>query len=271
MEKQITPELNFYKVDKSFLSFLHSEDKKVNGFSCVPTMDYSAEQKEKFMCGIIVSVNGIKYLAPVSSYTVKKDNNILLYSEEGRITSSIRLNFMFPVAKGTYKRYDFEKETDPKYLSVVKQEWLSANQQRDQIRKLAKSTYLEVRRFTAKGRAPKWACNFTYLEKLSQQWEKDHASANDKEQQGENQTDRKESQLQIKKKSFQTLSRDEQLTVLQSVCKRELSDEVVTDQMLQKQAEQGKQGGQGGKGLQVRQAETSKHGKKANGKAPRGK
>ena len=171
MEKRVISELEFYKVDKKFLAFLYSNDKKKNGFSCVPTMNYAATQKEKFMCGVVLKVGSLDYFAPVSSYTIKKSNNVLLYSDDGRVTSSIRLNFMFPVAKGTYQRYDFEKETDRKYLSVVKQEWLSANQQRDNICKLATSTYLEVRKFIEKGAAPKWACNFTYLEKLCKEWE----------------------------------------------------------------------------------------------------
>ena len=171
MEKRVVSELEFYKVDKKFLAFLYREDKKKNGFSCVPTMNYAATKKEKFMCGVVLKVGSLDYFAPVSSYTIKKSNNVLLYSDDGRVTSSIRLNFMFPVAKGTYQRYDFEKETDRKYLSVVKQEWLSANQQRDNICKLATSTYLEVRKFIEKGAAPKWACNFTYLEKLCKEWE----------------------------------------------------------------------------------------------------
>ncbi len=173
MTKQRTPELNFYKVDKQFLSYLYNKDKQVNGFSCVPTMNYSPKQKEKFMCGVIVKVNGVKYLAPVSSYKTKKNNNVLLYDNKGKVTSSIRLNFMFPVAEGTYKEYAFEKEIiDTKYLSVVKQEWLSANQQRDYIRKLAKSTYLEVQQFISNGKIPKWACNFPYLEELCKEWER---------------------------------------------------------------------------------------------------
>ena len=171
MGKQSTPELNFYNVDKKFLSFLHNRDKKLNGFSCVPTMDYSEEQKGKFMCGIIVKVNGVNYLAPVSSYTIKKNNNVLLYFDDGRVISSIRLNYMFPVAEGTYKKYDFKKETDSKYFSVVRQEWVSANRQRDNIRKVAKSTYLEVQQFISNGKIPKWACNFPYLEELCKEWE----------------------------------------------------------------------------------------------------
>ena len=221
MEKQITPELNFYKVDKQFLSYLHNEDKKANGFSCVPTMDYSAEQKEKFMCGIIVSVNGIKYLAPVSSYAIKKSNNVLLYSDGGRVTSSIRLNFMFPVAKGTYKRYEFEKETDLKYLSVVKQEWLSANQQRDNIRKLAKSTYLEVRRFTAKGKAPKWACNFSYLEQLCNEWEKSHGK-NDKEDSEKNDNEEKEQPIKPR-----PLTEQEQVEQTLKDCANKINEECI--------------------------------------------
>ena len=171
MEKRYIPELKFYKVDKKFLAFLYSEDKKKNGFSCVPTVNYAATQKEKFMCGVVLKVGGLDYFAPVSSYTTKQKDNVLLFDTENNVTSSIRLNFMFPAPKGVCNIYNFEQEVDKKYQSVVRRELQSANEQREIIQKQANKTYYIVRQMIANGAAPKWACNFTYLEKLCKEWE----------------------------------------------------------------------------------------------------
>lgn len=171
MEKRYVPELKFYKVDKKFLAFLYSEDKKKNGFSCVPTVNYAATQKEKFMCGVVLKVGGLDYFAPVSSYTTKQKDNVLLFDTENNVTSSIRLNFMFPAPKGVCNIYNFKQEVDKKYQSVVRRELQSANEQREIIQKQANKTYYIVRQMIAKGAAPKWACNFTYLEKLCKEWE----------------------------------------------------------------------------------------------------
>lgn len=169
MEKQSKSKLDFYTVDKNYLSFLHDRDEEINGSSCVPKMN--STQKEMFSCGVLVNVSGVNYLAPISSCTIKNDNNILLYSKDNQVSSSIRFNYMIPLAQGTYKKCEFEQDSDSKYLGVVKQEWLSANQQADRIIKLAKSTYCEVCSFIEKGGRPKWACNFICLEQLSKEWD----------------------------------------------------------------------------------------------------
>ena len=171
MRKQIENGLQFYKIDKKFLAFLHNQDKKQNGFSCVPTMNYAATQKEKFMCGVVLKIGNIDYFAPVSSYTKKQKDNVLLYDNENNVTSSIRLNFMFPAPKDVCKIFDFEEEVDNRYRAVVRKELQSANKQREIIEKQANRTYYTVRQMIEKGNIPKWACNFPYLEELCKEWE----------------------------------------------------------------------------------------------------
>lgn len=176
MDKQTTPELKFYKINREFLTFLHDKDEQRNGFSCVPTMNYTVTQKEKFMCGIILKIGDLDYFAPVSSYKKEQRDNVLLFDDDGNTTSSIRLNFMFPAIKGTYKIYDFESEVEERYKSVVRQELHSANEKREIIQKQANKTYYTVRQMINEGRAPNWACNFNYLERLCVEWEKTHQS-----------------------------------------------------------------------------------------------
>ena len=160
----ITEELNFYKADRRYVDFLRAEESKIRGVSYIPHLNYVPPQKEKFMCGIILRIGEIDYLAPISSYKIKQPNNVLLYDSKGNATSSVRLNYMFPIFPQFYQLYDFSKETDIKYRSVVHQERNSANAQREMIRRLALKTYQTVKSLKAQGKNFNWACDFELLE-----------------------------------------------------------------------------------------------------------
>lgn len=168
-------ELNFYKVNKRYVDFLYEADVSEHGFSCVPRLDYDASKKEKFMCGIVLRIGEYKYLAPISSYTRRQNDNILLYDSNGNVTSSIRLNFMFPIAKNEYYLFNYEVEVDERYKSVVRRERQSANEQRKKIRQRAAKTYYTVVAMVKRGCAPIWACNFQFLERKCLEWEEAHA------------------------------------------------------------------------------------------------
>ena len=157
-------ELNFYKVDKKYIDYLRAEEIKEHGKSYIPLLDYKPPQKEKFMCGIILTIGHMEYLAPVTSYKIKQSNNVLLYDSNGNVTSSIRLNYMFPVSKEYYTIYDFNAEVDKKYRGVVQAERNSANLQRETIRKLGLKTYQTVKRLNDAGLNVNWACDFQLLE-----------------------------------------------------------------------------------------------------------
>ncbi len=56
--------LKFYDIDKEYINFLKTFDKQV------PNIAYSSNNK--FVCGIVLEVNGIKYYAPISHKTDKQ-------------------------------------------------------------------------------------------------------------------------------------------------------------------------------------------------------
>jgi len=169
--------LAFYIVNPDYVEYLHSQDMAKNGFSCVPNMIYSVDRKEKFTCGILIpGENGIPYMVPVSSKKDEKSNSVVLYdkllsNKEKRALGSVRLNYMFPVPKDECVKYEFYQNNDFKYISLLTAELKSANEQADTIRKLAKSTYIEVKNNVEKDKEVKWACNFSYLEVLYNKWE----------------------------------------------------------------------------------------------------
>ena len=158
-------ELNFYKVDKEYVEYLRKEEIKSRGFSCIPLLNYDSIRKEKFMCGFILEFRGMKYLAPVSSYSKQQKNNILLYDKNGKVTSSVRLNYMFPVTEKYYTFYDFSKEVDEKYRSIIQEERDSANKQKKKIRQIALKTYQTVKKLKENSCSFNWACDFPLLEK----------------------------------------------------------------------------------------------------------
>ena len=66
--------LNFYDIDENYINFLKIID------SQVPNVKYDANNK--FVCGIVLKVNGVNYYAPVndelfdSAYNANKFANI---------------------------------------------------------------------------------------------------------------------------------------------------------------------------------------------------
>lgn len=163
-------ELNFYKVDKDYVDYLRSVETNVRGKSYIPNLNYLPPRKEKFMCGIILKIGDIDYLAPVSSYKIKQPNNILLYDSNGNPTSSVRLNYMFPIFPQHYQLYDFNTEMDLKYRSVIQQERNSANLQRESIHRIAIKTYQTIKSLKNQGKSFNWACDFILLEQAAKSY-----------------------------------------------------------------------------------------------------
>ena len=88
-------QLFFYEVCADYISYLLSFDSKV------PRIDYSTTSKhEKFLCGIVLSVNDHDYFAPISSFLTPQHTNIIIKNEDGRAISSVRFSFMIPVPPG---------------------------------------------------------------------------------------------------------------------------------------------------------------------------
>ena len=52
--------LNFYTVDLRYVNFLKNVEQEKRGFSRVPNMDYGAQRKPKFLCGVVLQVNSMK-------------------------------------------------------------------------------------------------------------------------------------------------------------------------------------------------------------------
>lgn len=107
--------LKFYDVDENYIDFLKQYDEQV------PNIKY--DSVNKFVCGIVLQVNGIDYVAPISHNTKVVKTSLPVYCK-GKIISIIRFSFMFP-AKFEYltvKDFAAIAETDSKYADLLRTE-----------------------------------------------------------------------------------------------------------------------------------------------------
>ncbi len=157
-------DLNFYEVDPAYIKFLQEAETAERGFSRVPNMEYSADRKSKFLCGVVLEINGHSYFAPVTSYKLQKPDNFLICAASGDVVASLRFNYMFPVNLSDVSVKRINDISDPKYKSLVSQELRYCIQNQDTIRAKAARTYKRV----IDGHNPGLvynSCNFLALEK----------------------------------------------------------------------------------------------------------
>ena len=79
--------LRFYDVDSNYIHYLQIFDSKV------PNVEYTTNSK--FVCGVVLEIDGIKYYAPISHFNKAQQTNFPI-KRRGEIISTIRFCFMFP-------------------------------------------------------------------------------------------------------------------------------------------------------------------------------
>lgn len=173
--------LNFFIVSNEYVEYLQKAELKERGFSRVPNMDYGNSAKQKFLCGIVLKIAGIDYYVPVSSYKLQKPDNFLIVAKNGKITSSLRFNYMFPVPKELVTVRSIKDEPDRAYRSLLSQELRYCIANQDEIRGLANRTYKRVLLGKDKGLVVN-SCAFKFLEEKCLEYaDLDRNIANNKE------------------------------------------------------------------------------------------
>lgn len=162
--------LNFFTVAHDYVKLLQEAEIAKRGFSRVPNMEY-AGRKPKFLCGIVLQINGTKYYVPVTSYKEQKPDNFLIKAANGQVVSSLRFNYMFPVPKELLAEREISSEPDKAYRALLSQELRYCIDNQDTIRKLAKRTYKRVLLGKDVGLV-KNSCDFLLLEKMCLEYRK---------------------------------------------------------------------------------------------------
>ncbi len=123
--------LRFYEVDKKYIDYLKNFDKQI------PNITY--DRYNKFVCGIVLTIDEFNYFAPVSSFTKQQSTNIVI-TDKGRAISSIRFCFMFPAPNEAIKLKDFTA-VPQKYRDLLNAEIKFCNRNVDKIMKMAQRVY----------------------------------------------------------------------------------------------------------------------------------
>ena len=165
--------LNFYTVDFGYVKFLKEAEQEERGFSRVPNVDYGKQHKPKFLCGVVLQVNDVDYYVPVTSYTQQKPDNFLIRASNGRVTSSLRFNYMFPVPKELVAVRTISGEPDRAYRALLAQELRYCIVNQEKIRKLAVRTYKRVNLGLDKGLVAN-SCAFQLLERKCKEYQIEH-------------------------------------------------------------------------------------------------
>ena len=126
--------IRFYDVDKNYINFLRGIDRQI------PNLSY--EPHDKFVCGIVLEVNGINYYAPISHFNTPQKTNIPIYDKD-KVISTVRFCFMFPAPSEVLKEKNFKaiSTTDEKYANLLNTEYEYCKNHMDDLQKRAKSVY----------------------------------------------------------------------------------------------------------------------------------
>lgn len=109
--------LKFYDINPEYANYLRQFDNRI------PNIVYEANNK--FVCGIVLSVNKHNYFAPISSSTAKQQTGILIQDDGGNVLSSIKFCFMFPAPNSTISVKDFGaiRALDQSYADLLEKEY----------------------------------------------------------------------------------------------------------------------------------------------------
>ncbi len=125
----------FYDVSEDYIKYLKQFEPKV------PNVNYALNSK--FVCGIVLNVNGIDYYAPISHTIQKFRTSMLILDKNNNPISSIRFSFMFPALESvlTIKDFNIIKKTDPNYAALLQKEYYFCLKNLNDIKKKALSVY----------------------------------------------------------------------------------------------------------------------------------
>lgn len=130
--------LSFYDIDPSYVAWLQKTDNQV------PNITYHGNNK--FLCGVVLNMNGVDYYAPISSNTkVYRTSYPIIDVSKGQnhILSTIRFCFMIPAEASvlTPKNFAAIQISDPSYAALLMKEWNYCASHEKDIKQKASQVY----------------------------------------------------------------------------------------------------------------------------------
>ena len=156
----IMDHLKLYEVDAGFISFVSSR---------MPLLFHNKKTEEvhnRKYIGIVLSVNGFNYFAPLSSFKEKHLHmpDTIDFIKIGR-RAVINLNCMLPVPSEKLLYVDINAESDYKYRSLLQIEYRFIRKNQERIRRNANEVYKQ-KKLHPETKLAKRCNDFTELEKL---------------------------------------------------------------------------------------------------------
>lgn len=131
--------LSFFDIDKNYINFLKTFDSKV------PNISYLS--RDKFVCGVVLFINGHNYYAPISSKHNLQKTNFIIYDKNNQAISSIRFCFMFPAISSALSRININQyrystnKADRDYGKLMLTEYIFCNKNKKDVLKKAQLVY----------------------------------------------------------------------------------------------------------------------------------
>lgn len=151
--------IGFYDVNIDYIEYLKQFDPKV------PNIVYDSHQK--FLCGVVFKINGMKYYVPVSSFNREVQSNYLI-QVGGIPVGSLRFSFMFPVPDSEIELKRLWREQDNDYRFSMSKELNFCVEHSEAIQAKTRSVYFTVQRNRAK--LGHYFCDFKKLERKCKEW-----------------------------------------------------------------------------------------------------
>ena len=152
----------FYYVNGDYIEYLKQAEIEKRGFTCVPNVHYW--NTDKFVFGAVLDIHGVSYFVPVSSYSRKQQDLMLIRDKSDRhILGSLRFNYMIPVPKNMLQKLDINALPTENNRVHISKELAFCRRNRDKIYSSALKTYQRVK----SGNYPELnqhSCDFELLE-----------------------------------------------------------------------------------------------------------
>ena len=155
--------IRIYEVKSGYIGYLSNYQKHIFAQT-------EGKEKRKYI-GIILTVRGMNYFAPLSSY---KDKHKAMKESVDVIKiktyAVINLNNMIPVLESQIVKVDINKEKDLNYRYLLHAESREVNRQRDRVRKNAEIVYSHKKSEGNSTPLAKRTNDFELLEKLCREY-----------------------------------------------------------------------------------------------------
>jgi len=162
--------MKIYTVSDSYLDHLRKVDGKV------PSNDY---KNDKPYVGVVLEVNGSKYLAPLTSEKPALEklaaNHPTIFKlhavdDEADKLGAIRILYMIPIVDSEITELDIESISDQFYKTLLNKQILFIRKNSEAIQKKAKKLYGLV--INKRGAFFRNSCDFLALEKAKEEYSK---------------------------------------------------------------------------------------------------